>query len=118
MSEKLGDLIQRRMKEVGIKNKSELARRLGKSAAYVGDLINDTAKTKSGTYTPSQEVVTKLSEVLEISEAEILAALNYLSEKPVAVPKPILQALAREGMLSERDELLIADFITRLKQGN
>lgn len=115
--ENLGDLIRRRMNDVGISSKSELARRLGKSAAYVGDLINNTAKTKSGTYLPSPEVVGKLSEVLDVSESEILNAVGYMSSnESAAVPKPILEALAREGTLSPNDEILIAEFIARLKQ--
>jgi ribosome-binding protein aMBF1 (putative translation factor) len=77
MTETLGELIQRRMKDVGISSKSELARRIGKSEAYVGDLINDTGKTKSGSYKPSPEVVNKLSKTLEISEIEILNAIGY-----------------------------------------
>lgn len=80
MVEKLGDLIQRRMNEVGIKNKSELARLIGKSAAYAGDLINNTAKTKKGFYTPSKETIKALAKALQVDETEILTAMNYLPE--------------------------------------
>lgn len=82
--ENLGDLIQRRMDAVGIASKSELARRIGKSSAYVGDLINSTAKTKSGTYLPSPEVVKKLSKVLNISDIEILESVGYVSSPKIA----------------------------------
>ncbi|HRH45880.1 MAG TPA: helix-turn-helix transcriptional regulator, partial [Pyrinomonadaceae bacterium] len=79
MQETLGGLIQRRMKEVGISSKSELARLIGKSASYVGDLINNTGKTKSGTYKPSPEVVSALCFHLKVSENEILQAIGYKS---------------------------------------
>lgn len=79
MRETLGELIKRRMKDVGIKNNSELARLIKRSDAYVGDLINDTAKTKSGTYKPRPATLTALSKTLQIPESEILQAIGYIS---------------------------------------
>lgn len=78
MTETLGQLIQRRLTDLGMR-KSELARALGTSAAYVGDLANDTARTtKSGRYTPSPEMARKLARVLEVRLEEVLAAIGYL----------------------------------------
>ena len=79
MQETLGQLIQRRLTELKM-SKAELARRIGKSPAYVGDLANDTAKTKSGTYVPSAEVVDALAYHLQISREEILVVLDYLPQ--------------------------------------
>lgn len=89
MAKTLGDLIQEKMKSAGIGTKSELARRIGKSSAYVGDLINNTGKTKSGTYTPSQETIKKLAQVLDIDEAEILQALDYLPKTDTEESKDV-----------------------------
>lgn len=111
--EKLGDLIRRRMGDVGIASKSELARRIGKSAAYVGDLINDTAKTKSGTYQPSPGVVSKLATVLEISELEILAAIGYAP--PERVLPHQLKIMDFDGF-DEEDLQDIADYINFKRQ--
>lgn len=78
MVETLGQLIQRRLTDLGMR-KSELARSLGVSATYVGDLANDTARTtKSGRYTPSPEMARKLARVLEVRLEEVLAAIGYL----------------------------------------
>jgi transcriptional regulator with XRE-family HTH domain len=79
MEETLGKLIQRRLTELKM-SKAELARRIGKSPAYVGDMANDTAKTKSGTYVPSAEVVDALAYHLQISREEILVVLDYLPQ--------------------------------------
>jgi transcriptional regulator with XRE-family HTH domain len=79
MQETLGQLIQRRLTELKM-SKAELARRIGKSPAYVGDMANDTAKTKSGTYVPSAEVVDALAYHLQISREEILVVLDYLPQ--------------------------------------
>lgn len=113
--EKLSELVGRRIRELGINN-AELARRSGLTRGYIGNIVNDTAPTQSGNYNLSPDSVGKLAKALEISEAEILAAMKYLSDPTADVPKPILEALAREGRLSPNDEVLIADFITRLKQ--
>lgn len=80
MDETLGKLIQRRLNELKM-SKAELARRIGKSPAYVGDLANDTAKTKSGTYVPSAEVVDALAYHLQISREEILVTLGIAVKK-------------------------------------
>lgn len=80
MPEKLSDLIQRRMKDVGIPTKAELARQLGISSAYAGDLANGTGKTKDGSYMPSPELVAKLVKVLQVSENEILNAIGYATD--------------------------------------
>ena len=117
MKETLGELIQRRMKDVGIPSKAELARRLGISSAYAGDLANDTGKTKEGTYMPSPELTSKLIEVLKVSENEVLSAIGYAEKtNGSSVPKPILEAIGSEGVLSDNDTVLVANFIKMLKQ--
>jgi transcriptional regulator with XRE-family HTH domain len=77
--EKLGELITRQLNELNL-SKAELARRIGKSPAYVGDLANDSAKTKSGKYYPSPEVVDALAYHLQVSRQELLVTLDYLPQ--------------------------------------
>jgi transcriptional regulator with XRE-family HTH domain len=89
MAETLGDLIRRRMKDVGIKNNSELARLIKRSDAYVGDLVNDRGKTKSGTYKPSPETLANLAKVLKVSEIEILNAIGYTAQNAPMLPEPL-----------------------------
>lgn len=81
MAETLGELIKRRMKDLGIKNNSELGRMLKLSDAYIGDLVNDRGKTKSGTYKPRPATLAKLARVLRVSELEILNAVGYTSQE-------------------------------------
>lgn len=80
MGETISELIQRRLTELDIK-KSELAKKAGVSRAYIGDLANGTAKTKSGHYRPKPEIVTSLAKALEVSETEILNAIGYASKE-------------------------------------
>lgn len=77
--ETLGALISRRMNELNL-SKAELARRVGVSSAYLGDLANDKAKTKSGKYDPSPEIIDALSYHLRVAREEILATLGYLPQ--------------------------------------
>jgi transcriptional regulator with XRE-family HTH domain len=84
--ETLGALITRRLNDLNM-SKAELARRIGKSPAYVGDLANDTAKTKSGKYDPSPEVIDALAYHLQISREEILVALDYLPQTTDSLAK-------------------------------
>ena len=66
---------------------------------------------------PEPDKVKKLAIALNQDLNEALRVAGYAPENGVpSVPKPILEALAREGTLREGDEDLIADFITRLKQ--
>lgn len=81
MAETLGELIKRRMKDLDIKNNSELGRMLKLSDAYIGDLVNDRGKTKSGTYKPRPATLAKLARVLRVSELEILNAVGYTSQE-------------------------------------
>jgi len=81
MAETLGELIKRRMKDLGIKNNSELGRMLKLSDAYIGDLVNDRGKTKSGTYKPRPATLAKLARGLRVSELEILNAVGYTSQE-------------------------------------
>lgn len=102
MEETLGSLIQRRLKELKM-SKAELARRIGKSPAYVGDLANDTAKTKSGTYVPSAEVVDALSFHLQISREEILVRLDYLPQTTDDLAKEFPALMSGYEKLSQRN---------------
>lgn len=79
-AETLGELIKRRMKDLDIRNNSELARMAKLSDAYVGDLVNDRGKTKSGKYKPRPATLTNLARILKVSELEILNAIGYTSE--------------------------------------
>lgn len=79
MREKLSELVSRRMKEMRI-GPSDLARLVGKTRGYIGNMANGTAPTKSGEYEPSPEVVSSLAKALEVDEQEILEAMDYLPE--------------------------------------
>ena len=81
MKNSLGDLIRKRMKDLNIRSKVELARLVGVSAPYMGDLINATAKTKSGTYSPSFEVIGKLAEVLQIKPNDVIDAIFGINNR-------------------------------------
>jgi transcriptional regulator with XRE-family HTH domain len=117
MRETLGELITRRMRDLGIASKSELARLTGYSNAYIGDLINNTGKTKSGTYQPSPELVSKLAGVLKITEIEILATIGYSSDGALVLPEEI-KVMDFDGFDKE-DLKDIAEFIKfkRMQKG-
>jgi transcriptional regulator with XRE-family HTH domain len=113
MHETLGALIQRRLNELGM-SKAELAKRVGVSRAYVGDLANQTAKTQTGSYRPGPEVVEKLARHLDISTTEILAAMGYSSNggsKPQTVAEFVqrLSAMGFDIQLSAEYENLGPD---------
>lgn len=82
MANKLGDLIRERMKSLGIETNVALAEKVGVSSGYIGDLINNTGKSKRGHYIPSPELVSGLSKQLHISQIKILAAVGYEVEHP------------------------------------
>lgn len=90
------------------------------SDAYLSQLENRRYKSKKGELMrPAKEIVVALAEALHANTDEALRLADYAPEgdtSAAAVPPPILEALAREGRLSPNDEVLIADFITRLKQ--
>lgn len=113
VKENLSDLIQRRLKELKIK-KAELARRTGLSRTYITDLANGTGNTQSGQYNLSPDSVTKLSKALEVTEAEILEAMNYLSESQPKLPDG-LEMMDFDG-LDPNDIEEIAAFIRFKKQ--
>lgn len=75
-NELLSELVSRRLSELRM-SKSELARRLGLSRAYITDLANGTANTQSGQYSPSPEVIEGLAKHLQIDQSEILKAMGY-----------------------------------------
>ena len=113
MSETLGQLIQRRMKDLGIPSKAELARRLGISSAYAGDLANDTGKTKDGIYTPGSELIAKLSKVLEVTEIEILTAIGLTSGENI-IPESL--SVIDYSEFDEDDIRDIAEYIEFRRQ--
>jgi transcriptional regulator with XRE-family HTH domain len=79
VKETLSQLMRRRAAELGLSN-AEIARRAGLSRSYIGNIINETAPTKSGQYNLSPEVVDKLSKVLEVPQTDILESIDYLSD--------------------------------------
>lgn len=112
--ENLTELVQRRLKELGLK-KSHLAEKTGLSRTYITDIANGTGNTQSGQYRPSPEVISSLSKHLQVSEIEILNAIGYSSEsKQQSIPKPILEAIGKQGEISDRNANLIANFIDML----
>lgn len=99
--ENLSQLISRRLSEVGM-SKSELAKRIGKSRAYVTDLANGTASTQSGQYRPKPEVLAALAKHLQVPEVDVLNAAGYnagtvRTSKPSTLPE-LLEALDNLGI--------------------
>lgn len=80
VKETLSQLVRRRVKELGITN-AELARRAGLSRSYIGNIVNETAPTKSGQYHLSPESLSKVAKALDVTQTEILASLDYLSNE-------------------------------------
>lgn len=80
VKEKLSELVGRRIRELSTTN-AEVARQTGLSRGYIGNIVNETAPTQSGQYNLSPETVGKLAKVLQISESEILQAMDYLSSE-------------------------------------
>ena len=96
--ENLSQLITRRLKELDL-SKSDLAKRIGKSRAYVTDLANATANTPSGQYRPSPEVLSSLAKNLKVSELEILRAAGFGTGSAIKKPTNIIEFLeALESM--------------------
>lgn len=80
VKETLSQLVRRRARELDLTN-AELARRAGLSRSYIGNIMNETAPTKSGQYNLSPESVERLAKALDISQTEILSSLDYLSNE-------------------------------------
>ena len=101
--ESLSELIQRRMKELNIK-KTQLADKVGVSRAYIGDLANGTAKTKSGIYRPKPEIISALSKALKVQESEILNSLGHnvdetpIHNRKVTTPAELFELLDEMGL--------------------
>lgn len=74
MSETLGQLIQRRMQDLHIRNYVELAEIIRSSYTYARELAQDTGKTRKGAYQPSPDMVSRIAAGLKVSEQEIWAA--------------------------------------------
>lgn len=105
-------------KKSSFKSLAELADKVGLSRATVSSYASARPQTVSNKPSrPKRENVIKIAEALnqEVNRALLITGHAPLSEtKPI--PKPIIEALAREGELDPNDEILIAEFITRLKQ--
>ncbi len=84
---------------------------------YLNQLERGVTGKKGAEYQPDLEIVEALAIALKkpIDEARLAAGYAPKNQLP-PVPKPIIEALAREGTLHPDDEILIADFITRLKR--
>lgn len=117
VKENLSQLVQRRLKELGA-SKAEIARQTGLSRTYITDIANNTGNTQSGQYNLTPGTVGKLSKALVVSESEILEAMSYLTIPKNDIPKPILNALAREGKMFDDDVYLVAQMIETMKKRN
>jgi transcriptional regulator with XRE-family HTH domain len=79
VKESLSQLVRRRAKELNLRN-ADIARRAGLSRGCIGNIVNETAPTRTGKYRISPEAVEKLAKALEISQTAILEAMDYLSD--------------------------------------
>lgn len=118
-ADKFADWLTAGFENSKFKSFSALADAAGLSRSSVSALAG--AKKQPLTDKPSQpkpNTVITLAKALgeDVDRALAIAGYAGLGEKQDEIPKPIFEALAREGKLSPNDEILIADFITRLKQ--
>lgn len=100
-NETLSQLLKRRLKELNLTN-SQFATLAGLSRSYIGNMINETAPTKSGQYNPEPETVGKIARAAQVSEIEILATLGYnvgdsIPKKPTNV-REFFQILDHLGL--------------------
>jgi transcriptional regulator with XRE-family HTH domain len=125
MPETLGELISRRMIDLGIPSKAALAKALDISSAYAGDLVNDKGKTRGGFYKPSAELTAKLAKVLQVSEVDIVSAAQIIShrqgqKKPQNVPEFIAAledlGISIEFIQGEKLENATPDDLEELKE--
>lgn len=114
-----GDWLRSKIRENDISN-AELARRVDVSPTYIGNLLrNYSPNSKTGSIRASEKIVESIAKALNAPIDEARTAAGYAAKnQTVPVPKPIIEALAREGTLHPDDEILIADMIVRFKQGN
>jgi transcriptional regulator with XRE-family HTH domain len=111
-----GEFLKKWRKAKGM-TQPELAKAAGINISYVSNLERNFSANKKGVPQPSRDLCKRFAKVLEVPEADVLLAANYAPDNGSdAVPKPILEALAREGKLNPDDAERIADFILRLKQ--
>ena len=112
-----GEWLLRHRKALEMKQ-SDVASRANVSVSYISTIERDQPHSITGAkLTPEREKVIAIAKAVNGDINEALELCGYSSDKPLAdVPKPIIEALAREGTLHPDDEILIADFITRLKR--
>lgn len=84
MAEKLREVIGRRMRELGL-NYEDLARRAGYTGVYI-------SKIAQGKVVPSDEVIVKLAETLELDLSRLILLAHY--EKAPGPVKEIFQRLS------------------------
>lgn len=118
MNETLSELIQRRLRELNL-TKSELARSVGVSRAYIGSLANATANTRSGIHRPKPSIVTSLAKHLHVSESEILTAIGYNPETQdrFDILDGVTIQFDRSVKLSEKDKETILEAVRLIAAG-
>lgn len=79
LRESLSELVRRRARELGLSN-ADIAARAGLTRGYIGNIINETAPTKSGQYVPNPDTVHALSGALKVTQRDILRSVGYLTE--------------------------------------
>ena len=97
----------------------ELAVASGVNVSYISNLERDFSPTaKGGKPQPSLSLVDKIAKVLSIEPDEARLAAGYAPENVIQqeIPESVREAFAREGTLSENDQILIANFVEMLKK--
>lgn len=96
------------------REKSKLSQEgLGDLAGLDRQQIYRLENALSGT---KRETVIALANALKVSEDEALQKAGFAAQNGSSVPKPILEAIGSEGVLSDNDTVLVANFIKMLKQ--
>ena len=97
----------------------DLATAVGVNVSYISNLERDfSANTKSGKPTASETLTEKFAKILGVEVDEVRVAAGYAPKNTPPVPKPILDALARSGSLSDKDAILIAGIIDQIEKQN
>lgn len=93
----------------------ELARRAHISTSYVSTLEREQEHTVTGALPqPDREIVIDLAKVLNADIDEALLAAGYAPKNASQIPAPILEAIGRNGTLTENENELVANFIDML----
>lgn len=85
----LGDIIRDRLNHHGL-SQTELARRVGVSTTYIGNLMRDISpSSKSGKARPKIEVVDRIATQLQVSITEARLAAGYAPPQAEASHSPL-----------------------------